>query len=95
MPIYEYECQKCGHQFEYLILSTTPAPVCPKCKKKDLKQLISLSSVSSASTRQANLKGAQARAAAVRKDKRHEDHKFMHAHFEDHMPPKEKSKKKK
>ena len=94
MPIYEYECRKCGHQFEYLLLSTTPAAKCPACHKKDLKQLISLSAVSSESTRQANLKGAQKRAAVVHKDKQHEDHKHMHEHFEDHMPPKEKKKKK-
>lgn len=94
MPIYEYECRKCGHRFEYLVLSSTPPAKCPVCNKKDLEQLISLSSVSSESSRQANLKAAHQRAAVVRKEKQHQDHIDLHEHFEDHMPEKPKKKKK-
>ena len=32
MPIYEYECGKCGHRFENLQEVNDPAPCCPKCK---------------------------------------------------------------
>jgi putative FmdB family regulatory protein len=81
MPIYEYECRHCGHRFEYLVLPTSPAPECPACQKKDLEQLISLSAVSSESSRQANLTGAHKKAAGVRKEKQHEDHKHLHEHF--------------
>ena len=36
MPIYEYECRGCGHQFEFLLLPTNPeAPACPSCKGQD------------------------------------------------------------
>ena len=93
MPIYEYKCRRCGHRFEYLILSSTPAAKCPACNKKDLEQLISLSAVSSESSRQANLSAAHKRAAAVRRDKQHEDHKHLHEHFEDHVAPAPKKKK--
>ena len=32
MPIFEYECKKCGHQFEALLKSaSSPAPKCPEC----------------------------------------------------------------
>jgi putative FmdB family regulatory protein len=32
MPIYEYHCEKCDHDFEELLPTTTsPAPPCPKC----------------------------------------------------------------
>ena len=89
MPIYEYECRKCGHRFEYLVLSSTPAAKCPSCHKRDLKQLISMYAVSSDTTRRANLKGAHQRAAVVRKEKQHEDHQHLHEHFEDHIPPKQ------
>jgi putative FmdB family regulatory protein len=82
MPIYEYECRQCGHRFEYLVRSSTPAAECPACHHKDLTQLISLSSMSSQSTRQANLSAAHKRAAGVRKEKTHEDHKHLHQHFE-------------
>jgi putative FmdB family regulatory protein len=96
MPIYEYECRKCGHRFEYLVLHSSPTAACPACRKKDLKQLISLSAVSSESTRQANLRGAHQRAAVARKEKQHEDHQHLHEHFEDHVTtePVRKSKKK-
>jgi len=76
-----------------LILSSTPAAKCPACNKKDLEQLISLSAVSSESSRQANLSAAHKRAAAVRRDKQHEDHKHLHEHFEDHVAPAPKKKK--
>jgi len=84
MPLYEYECRKCGHRFEYLVLRTSPAAACPSCRKKDLKQLISLCAVSSETTRQASLSSAKKKAAVIQKDKQHEDHKSYHAHFDDH-----------
>ena len=93
MPIYEYECRRCGHRFEYLLLSSTPAARCPSCNKKDLEQLISLSAVSSETTRKANLSAARKRAAVVHRDKQHEDHKHLHEHFEDHVAPQPKKKK--
>src|ERR1051325_9374021 len=43
MPTYEYECQKCGHQFEqFQLISAKPLTRCPKprCKGK-VKRLLS------------------------------------------------------
>ncbi len=35
MPTYEYECEKCGHQFEeFQKITAPPIKVCPKCKGK-------------------------------------------------------------
>jgi putative FmdB family regulatory protein len=31
MPIYEFECDKCGNRFEELVSSSAPAPSCPSC----------------------------------------------------------------
>lgn len=31
MPIYEYACRSCGHEFEAILKTTDPAPPCPKC----------------------------------------------------------------
>jgi putative FmdB family regulatory protein len=83
MPVYEYECRHCGNRFEYLVLHSSPAAECPACRKKDLKQLISLCSVSSETSRQSNLNAAHRKAAAVRKEKVHENHAELHGHFED------------
>ena len=83
MPIYEYECQRCGHRFEYLLLPTSPRAECPSCQDQDLKQLISLCSMSSESIRQGNLNAEHRKAASVQKEKQHEEHKEYHEHFHD------------
>ena len=42
MPIFEYSCRACGHQFEFLKLPTTPdAARCPACQGEDLERLLS------------------------------------------------------
>ena len=42
MPIYEYECQKCGHQMEALQkMSDDPLKECPGCGEHELKKLVS------------------------------------------------------
>lgn len=42
MPIYEYECQSCGHKMEALQkISDAPLTDCPKCAKASLKKIIS------------------------------------------------------
>lgn len=45
MPLFEYQCGKCGHRFEYLAKSGSDAPdKCPKCgAKKPTKQLSTFS----------------------------------------------------
>jgi len=66
MPLYEYRCRACGHQFEALVRGTG-RPVCPSCRGDDLEQLVSLFGVSSETTRQANLQAGRKR---LRKDQR-------------------------
>ena len=42
MPIYEYKCSNCGHQFERIQkFSDDPLKKCPKCDKNTLNKLIS------------------------------------------------------
>jgi putative FmdB family regulatory protein len=42
MPVYEYECQACGHYLETLQkISEPPLTDCPACGKPELKKLIS------------------------------------------------------
>ena len=31
MPIYEYDCENCGHRFEKLLKRTDEPVACPKC----------------------------------------------------------------
>lgn len=40
MPIYEYKCDSCEHQFEELQeVKEDPLTLCPKCDKKTLRRL--------------------------------------------------------
>ncbi|MEY4717403.1 MAG: hypothetical protein RL563_21 [Pseudomonadota bacterium] len=42
MPIYEYQCNACGHEHEALQkLSAEPLVVCPACNEAELKKKIS------------------------------------------------------
>ena len=40
MPIYEYKCDHCGHQFEKLMRISADAPPCGNCGK-DVRKLVS------------------------------------------------------
>jgi len=45
MPLYEYECKKCGHRFERIQKFSDPhVTKCPKCKGK-VEQLLSAPAV--------------------------------------------------
>jgi len=42
MPIYEYSCDQCGHQFEWLVRTNQDKPVCPACNGQQLTRKLSL-----------------------------------------------------
>jgi len=45
MPIYEYQCEKCGHEFEReQRITADPIKTCPECKARKVKKLISQTS---------------------------------------------------
>ena len=42
MPIYEYKCSKCEHQFEIIQrISDIPIEVCPECSQTSVNKLVS------------------------------------------------------
>lgn len=41
MPIYEFQCEKCEHEFEELVLRRDEAVQCPNCESDRLKKLFS------------------------------------------------------
>jgi putative FmdB family regulatory protein len=49
MPIFEYVCQKCSHQFEALIFGDQK-PACPKCHATKLSPQLSVFAVSAKSS---------------------------------------------
>lgn len=64
MPIYEYLCRQCAHEFELLVLKGSEAPACPSCRSGDLEQLLSGFAVSSEGISQSRLKAARRKLAA-------------------------------
>jgi len=44
MPIYEYECQKCGEVFEVLQKMSDPAPKSHSCGSRKVRRVMSQSS---------------------------------------------------
>ncbi|HEY7334045.1 MAG TPA: zinc ribbon domain-containing protein [Bryobacteraceae bacterium] len=83
MPIYEYLCHGCRHQFECLLLGSSARAKCPNCESEDLEQLISSCAVRSEATTQANLAAAHRKVAAARNSRLRDEHKGLHEHFED------------
>ena len=79
MPIFEYKCSACGHDFELLVLASD-RPACPECESEDLEKQLSLSAMSSDGTRKRNLAGAKERARKTAEDKAHAEHDDHHHH---------------
>ena len=79
MPIYEYVCNGCRHEFEALVrLKETPN--CPSCDSDDLERLLSLPSVQSSGTHDLAMRAAKKRDAAQGKDRMHEQRKYEESH---------------
>lgn len=49
MPLFEYVCKQCQHEFEALVFGQQKAE-CPKCKSKKLEPQLSLFAVSAKGT---------------------------------------------
>ena len=65
MPIFEYACRKCGHEFETLVRPGSDAPSCPSCHGTELEKLLSIPAVKSASTHALALSAAKKRDKAA------------------------------
>ena len=49
MPIFEYVCKECGHQFEALVMGSRKAE-CPSCQSAKLEQQLSVFAAGSSKT---------------------------------------------
>jgi len=79
MPIYEYCCRACGHEFEELILPGTE-PACPSCKSADLERLLSLPALKSQSTHEKAMRAAKKRDSAQGKERMHAQLQYEKSH---------------
>ena len=60
MPIYEYACADCGHEFEKLVRRDA-TPSCPSCGTTRVERRFSLPNVSSATTKGKSMRAAKKR----------------------------------
>jgi putative FmdB family regulatory protein len=87
VPIYEYQCRACGHQFERLL---RPGAVdetgCPACGGADPERLQSGFAVTSDGLSQARIDRArqQIRTSKDTKDKQVAQAEYEHKHRNDH-----------
>ena len=68
MPIFEYSCKSCGHQFETLVRAGS-TPACPACASTELERQLSLPAVHSSGTHALALKAAAKRDKAQGSEK--------------------------
>ncbi len=47
MPIYEYKCNKCNHEFECLVIGSNEEVTCPDCSGTQVERLMSACSFKS------------------------------------------------
>ncbi len=85
MPIFEYECRACHHEFEILVLKDT-VPACPSCQGQDLERLLSGFSVNSPEMSQARVRAARhaARNSQGFKDKMVAEVEDVREHIAEH-----------
>jgi putative FmdB family regulatory protein len=57
MPLFEFACRSCGHQFEYLTRQNQE-PTCPSCAGADLKKELSTFAVSTGGGREVSAESA-------------------------------------
>ena len=79
MPIYEYTCSSCSHDFELLVRGEM-TPACPECESVELERRMSTPRVKSSSTRDLAMRAAKKRDAAQAKDRMQERIRYEESH---------------
>jgi putative FmdB family regulatory protein len=64
MPLYDFRCRACGHEFEALVRPPEASVSCPACQQVDVERLVSLFAVDTDERRSAAAK--KSREAQIR-----------------------------
>ena len=83
MPIYEFVCKACKHQYEKLVRVGQKAD-CPVCQSTDVEQLLSLPGISTAKSRHVTLSEARRRASSNKKEQDHAQREYETNYIKDH-----------
>ncbi len=79
MPIFEYSCHACRHDFEQLV-RTGDVPACPKCSGTELTKRLSLPAIKSESTHALAMRAAARRDRVQQGDKAREQREYELSH---------------
>ena len=81
MPIYDYACRACGHEFEALTRgSSSKPPTCPECQSEDAERLLSLPRVKSETTNDLAMRAAKRRDAQQASDRTRAQREYEASH---------------
>lgn len=83
MPIFEYKCRNCSHQFEKLVRNDA-TPLCPECQNADVEKLLSLTGISTQKSRNRTLGIARTAAGKVKRDQTHAQREYEQNYIKDH-----------
>lgn len=75
MPIFEYSCNACHHEFETLV-RTGDTPACPKCAATALTKLLSLPAIKSDTTHDLAMRAAHKRDRFQQSEKNREQREY-------------------
>ena len=68
MPLYDFVCKSCGHEFEALV-RTGDTPVCPQCRGSELERLLSTFALNTDERHRAAVRDSRKRQIRANRDK--------------------------
>jgi putative FmdB family regulatory protein len=81
MPIYDFRCRACGHDFEALVRPQDQQPTqCPACRSADLERQLASFAVSTAEKTAAAAKQSRQRQIKANKEKLVADEEYRKEH---------------
>jgi len=80
MPLYDFHCTKCEHEFEALVRPQDPAPKCPACQSTAIAKLLSAFALHTDDRHQAAVKDSRRRQVKANKDKLVADEEYRKEH---------------
>ena len=83
MPLYEYKCRGCGHQYEALVRGGE-VPSCPSCKGQDLERLLSAFGMTSKEHTDSLARAERKRRAPVHRGQAYEEHQAAVKEHDEH-----------
>ena len=76
MPIYEYKCRGCAHQFEELVRPGSGTPTCPTCQSQDLERVLTAAAMSTLDQTKARVRAERKRRTPIHQAEQREE--FQH-----------------